>query len=127
MLFAPDAGYAHSRCQAINDEFGQRTVIFMREDSGGGPSSCRMIGWKRCATFEEKSLACSLEGALAPGNQFDGLGSHEGVDDRFAHEETRFSLSLIVGMKAPEIHSAGDASEGRYASQANILKGVHAA
>src|SRR5215472_9688928 len=110
MLFGPDAGYADGRCQAINDEFGQRAVIFMREDSGGGPSSCRMIGWKRCATFEEKALAGSFERALAPGNQFDGLGSDEGVDDGFAREETRFTLSLIVGLKAPQIHSAGDAS-----------------
>ena len=67
MLMAADAGNVHQRRKTVNHDFGERSWILVRDDSGHGPRRSGVFGRKRRATtLKERPAAIALVRPLTP-------------------------------------------------------------
>src|SRR5438105_10786818 len=84
MLMPADARNVHQRRKTVNHDFGERSWILVRDDSGHGPRRSGVFGRKRRATtLKERAAAVALIRSLAPQRIFEGLDRHQAVQRGF--------------------------------------------
>ena len=100
---ARNSRQANSRGDAIGQYSGERSGIFMGDDTGHGPCGCGMIGWKRTSSLPKLPFTIAVCRSISSCCHLDYGTIEETVGEGFAAQKTRLSLVIIVRKTPPKI------------------------
>ncbi len=121
VLLAVDARVVDGCSEAIDDNFGEDTGIFVGNDAGDGPGGGSMFGRKGSAARKERAAAIALIGTLAAKSIFQGFRDEQAVERSFTSEPAGFAPVLAMIDVTEEPHTASTADEGANGSVGEIL------
>src|SRR5437763_14435723 len=101
--------HAHRRSQSIREQLRQPPGVFMRDDSGDGPSCRGVLRGKRSPTAQEMAISRSLVRALTLERILQRFGHKKTVNGRFPRKKTGLALMLAVRNRAPQRQAPANA------------------